>query len=92
MLPPTTYAFDSCASLESAWKVGDWASDGGEGRRVSQYFGKYFVPYGELKHSGSTTMLAPFEVASSTFDRARARLAALSEPASDVYSQPRDLT
>ena len=53
---------------------------GGEGSSVSAYFGKYLVPYGELKHSGNTTRFAPFEVASNTFDRARDKLADLSAP------------
>ena len=32
------------ASLESAWKVGEASSDGGDGSRVSAYEGKYWQP------------------------------------------------
>lgn len=35
MEPPRRYALDSAAMAERAWKVGDWSSEGGEGRRVS---------------------------------------------------------
>jgi len=35
------YAFASEAIEESAWKDGDLSFAGGEGRRVSAYFGKY---------------------------------------------------
>ena len=49
MLPPTRYTLASFASCDSAWKVGDCDSVGGDGRSVSAYLSKYLVPYGELK-------------------------------------------
>jgi hypothetical protein len=48
---------------------------------VSAYFGKYWHPYRELKHSGKTMSFAPAFAASRTFDRACERFAALSAPA-----------
>ena len=46
----------------------------------SAYSPKYFVPYGELKHSGRDTTLAPFFTASLTFSAARCRLTTLLAP------------
>lgn len=80
MLPPIRYVDVSRARDARAWKVGECDSDGGLGRSVSAYLGKYCDPYGELKHSGRTMMLAPARDASRILERARVRLAALSAP------------
>ncbi len=80
MLPPSRYVLVSAAMEERAWYVGDCSFVGGEGRSVSAYEGKYWVPYGELKHSGRTMRFAPCREASKTLERARVRLADLSAP------------
>jgi hypothetical protein len=74
------YAFASFAMADKAWKDGDSASEGGDGSSVSAYDGKYWQPYGELKHSGRTITFAPAFEASSTLSRACDRFTALSAP------------